>query len=213
MSEYSRSPTPLILVDGSTTLFGWFHSLLAAFLGSILWLWHLKSPKQLNFTASCFNDWDPYMIFWAPPEGCHHISSSALCRTLSSGWSTPLLLLFLVIILWYWHLQYTGSFRCNSALPLASHRLSSWCQPSTSLGHQLQLRLYLHQWPSLVPSLSCSPGFLHAFKTILVILIHYQDQLQHEVQPWLSLEHGFFVLSENASQISPQWCWSLLNRH
>ena len=131
MSEYSRSPTPLILVDGSTTLFGWFHSLLAAFLGSILWLWHLKSPKQLNFTASCFNDWDPYMIFWAPPEGCHHISSSALCRTLSSGWSTPLLLLFLVIIQWYWHLQYAGVFHCIWASLIASHRLSSWCQSST----------------------------------------------------------------------------------
>ena len=32
------------------------------------------------------------------------------------------------------------------------------------------------------------------------------------VQPWLSLEHSLFVLSENTSQkMSPQWCWSLLN--
>ena len=32
------------------------------------------------------------------------------------------------------------------------------------------------------------------------------------VQPWLSLEHSLFLLSENTSQkMSPQWCWSLLN--
>ena len=32
------------------------------------------------------------------------------------------------------------------------------------------------------------------------------------VQPWLSLEHSLFVLSENTSQkMLPQRCWSLLN--
>ena len=36
-------------------------------------------------------------------------------------------------------------------------------------------------------------------------LTHYQVQRQHEVQPWVSLEHGFFVLPENNFQkISPQ---------
>ena len=55
---------------------------------------------------------------------------------------------------------------------------------------------------------------LHAFKTSTtwVTLAHYQVQLQHEVQPWLSLEHNLLVLSENTSQkILPQLCWSLLN--
>jgi hypothetical protein len=53
------------------------------------------------------------MIFRAPPKGWLHFSSSALCSTLSSGWSTSLLLPFLVIIPWYWHLQYDGVFLCN----------------------------------------------------------------------------------------------------
>jgi hypothetical protein len=58
----------------------------------------------LSVTASVFNVWDRHIIFWAPPKGWCHFFNSALCSTLSSGWSTPLLLLFLVIIPWYWHL-------------------------------------------------------------------------------------------------------------
>jgi hypothetical protein len=70
---------------------------------------------QGNFivTAFGFNVWDLHMIFWTPPKGWHHFSSFALCSTLSSHWSTLLPLLFLVIILWYWHLQYTSVFCCN----------------------------------------------------------------------------------------------------
>jgi hypothetical protein len=33
------------------------------------------------------------MIFWALPKGWHHFSSSALCSTLSSGWSTAVAVL------------------------------------------------------------------------------------------------------------------------
>jgi hypothetical protein len=73
------------------------------------------------------------MIFWAPPKGWCHFSSSALCSNLSSSWSTPLVLLFLVIISWDWHLQYTGVFRYNWASPIASQGLSLWCQASTPL--------------------------------------------------------------------------------
>jgi hypothetical protein len=41
--------------------------------------------------------------------------------------------------------------------------------------------------------------------TIWVTLTHHQVQLQHGVQPWLSLEHSFFVLSEDTFQkMSPQ---------
>ena len=66
-----------------------------------------------NVTPSCSNVWDSHIIFRAPPTGWCHFSISALCSTLSSGWSTPLLLLFSVIIPWYWHFQYTGVFHRN----------------------------------------------------------------------------------------------------
>ena len=51
------------------------------------------------------------------------------------------------------------------------------------------------------PSLSCSSWHRHAFKTSTtwVILTWDQVQLQHKVQSWLSLEHSFYVLSENTS--------------
>jgi hypothetical protein len=32
------------------------------------------------------------------------------------------------------------------------------------------------------------------------MILNYQVQLPHEVQPWLGLEHSFLVLSENTSQ-------------
>ena len=66
----------------------------------------LGSPRQLqcySFLFQCLGSIHDLLGF----------SSSALCSTLSSGWSTPLLLLFLVIIPWYWHLQYSGVFCCN----------------------------------------------------------------------------------------------------
>ena len=69
-------------------LLGWFHSLLAAFFRryslAFQTSWGLQG--NFNFAASCSNVWDPHMIFWAPPKGLDHISSSALCSTLGSGW-------------------------------------------------------------------------------------------------------------------------------
>jgi hypothetical protein len=65
---------------------------------------------------------------------------------------------------------------------------------SLVLGHQLQLRLHLHQWPfmashSAEPQLLCvTPSCLQT-STTWVTLTHYQVLLQHEVQPWQSLEH------------------------
>ena len=85
------------------------------------------------------------------------------------------------------------------------------CMTPSVVGHQLQLRVHLHHWPSMA-SHSCKPQLFFmtpsAFKTSTswVILTYYQVQLQHELQPWLSLEHSFSVLSENTSlKISPQW--------
>jgi len=73
------------------------------------------------------------MIFWAPPKGSRHFSSSVLCSTLNSGWSIPLLLKFLVIIPWHWHLKYTGAFCCNQVSSITSWRLFSLCQASDPL--------------------------------------------------------------------------------
>jgi hypothetical protein len=64
------------------------------------------------------------------------------------------------------------------------------------LGRQLQLRLHLHQWPS-IPSHSAEPRLLCVTPSCLQneyhlgdSLTHYQVPLQHEVQPWLSLEYS-----------------------
>jgi hypothetical protein len=64
---------------------------------------------QLFVSISGIHTWFSglFQSFW------HHFSSSALHSTLSSGWSTQLPLLFLVIIPWYWHVQYTQVFHCN----------------------------------------------------------------------------------------------------
>jgi hypothetical protein len=83
--------------------------------------WGLQS--DFNVTASCFNICHPDMIFWALPKDWYHFSNSALFSTLSSGWSTPLQLLFL--------------------------QRSLLCVTPSVLGQQLQLRLHVHQWPSM----------------------------------------------------------------
>ena len=74
----------------------------------------------------------------------------------------------------------------------AKHR----CHCMAPSGPDCQLQLTLHlSWPLIVPSFSCSPLPHHPFKTSItwVILIHYQVQLHHKVQPWLlSLEHICF---------------------
>jgi hypothetical protein len=111
----------------------------------------------------------------------------------------------------------SSSLKSSAASRLhLDHRLPTWCQASTSLhdhfspGHQLQPRLHLHQWPSMTSHVLRG----QASSTTWVIFTHYKVQLQHKVQPWLSLEHNFFVLSENISQkISPKCCQSLLNQH
>jgi hypothetical protein len=91
----------------------------------------LGTPRQLqyySFLLQCLGS------TYDHPNGLGDISSSALCRTLLAHVdSIPLLLLFLVINLWYLHLQCTVVFCCNEVSPKVSHWLSSWCQTSTSL--------------------------------------------------------------------------------
>lgn len=78
--------------------------------------------------------WDPHIIFWALPKGLDQFCSSTLCRTHSSGRLHSTARLSLAVIPWYWHLQNAGVF-CNWAVlsPIVCHRLSLWCQASTSL--------------------------------------------------------------------------------
>jgi hypothetical protein len=45
--------------------------------------WGLQG--NFNGTVSCSSVWGPHMIFWAPPMGLGHVSSSAFCGTLGYG--------------------------------------------------------------------------------------------------------------------------------
>jgi hypothetical protein len=102
-----------LLTATNCFLLGWFHCLLAAFFS----MYPMALASFTFLTLQCYSFLFQYLgfhlIFWSPPKGWHHFSSSALCTTLSLSWSTPLWLLFLVIILWYWHLQYTRVFPSN----------------------------------------------------------------------------------------------------
>ena len=105
-----RYPTPFSSLLTATRFFllGLFHSLLAAFLGrhpvALASLTSWGPQVNFSFTASCSNVWDPRMTFCASPKSWCHFSSSAHCSTLSSGWSTPLPLLY------WWSFHDTGIF-------------------------------------------------------------------------------------------------------
>ena len=135
--------------------------------------------------------------------------------------STPLLLLFLWLFCSADISKTTGSLAATGLhFDLSLHSLpgaSSSLRDSSVLGLQLPPRLHGHQWPLLAShtlSISSSPWSRHAFKPMPSgWLLHItKSSYQHEIQPWLSLQHSFSVLSGNTSQkISSQWCWSLLN--
>ena len=81
-----RSPTPFSFLLTATNCFflGWFHSVSSIPMALVSRKsWGLQG--SFNVTASCFNVCDPHMIFWTPPKGWRHFSSSACCITLSSG--------------------------------------------------------------------------------------------------------------------------------
>ena len=90
-SSFQISKSFFVFVDCNKLLFlGCFHSLFAAFLSRYPMAlasqisWGLQG--NFNVTASCFNVWDPHMVFCVPLKGWGHVSSSALCSTLSSGY-------------------------------------------------------------------------------------------------------------------------------
>jgi hypothetical protein len=108
-------------------------------------LGYLRQLSIYHFLFQCLGP--THMIFWAPPKALGYFSSSAHCRTLTTLVdSTALLLLVLVVIPWYWHLQY-----CNLASPIVSHRFPSWCQASTPL----------QAWPSTATEAVPSPMAFH----------------------------------------------------
>ena len=69
-------------------------------------------------------------------------SATHIASLLGSIWLYCTAATVLVAILWYWYLQNVGVFCCNwtALLPTASHRLSSWCQDSTSLHDSFSTR-------------------------------------------------------------------------
>jgi len=146
-------------------------------------------------------------IHWAPPEGLGHFSSSALCSALGSA--DPLhccaalgdhAMVLAAPIHW--------GLCCNQASPTASHKLSSWCQasdpshgpfspgPSTAIV-AAPSPMAFHGLSQCPASAAVHDPFTPSKRVPPVTLTHYPVQLQHEAQPLLSLEHSFFVLSEN----------------
>ena len=103
----------ITIVDCNKLLLGWFHSLLAAFLSMY--------PMALAFRKS----WGLQGLLFQCLGSTHDLlgSSKGLASLLSLALlsaalyalvdSTPLLLLILVIIPWYWHLQYAVVFPCS----------------------------------------------------------------------------------------------------
>jgi hypothetical protein len=69
-----------------------------------------QSKAKINLQP--FNVWDPTHDLLGSSEGLGHFSSHALCSTrvilYTPDACTPLLLLLLVVISWYWHLQNTA---------------------------------------------------------------------------------------------------------
>lgn len=109
------------------------------------------------------------MIFWAPTMGHFSVLCGTHCSSSKLGQDHSQLLLFLVGILWYWHLQNAEVFCCKDLhfpqqpviVLLHGAELQLLCMTSSIL--LLSQRLHLHQWPLLEPQLlSMSP---HAFET------------------------------------------------
>ena len=140
-------------------------------------------------------------IFWAPPRAW--VTSPALSlvvHSLSPRLQMPVLTAAAVL--------------GGHLMVLASPKQ---CITPSIPGHQLQLRLHLHQCPSMA-SHSAKPQLLCVTPSCLQNQYHLGDPYTLPsptaagVQLWLSLEHSLFVLSGNTSQkMSSQRCWSLLN--
>ena len=103
--------------------------------------------------------------------------------------STLLLLLFLLLIPWYLHLQDAEFFCYNNAWPIVSLTLTQWCQASAALHDNFML------------SKPVQPGDSYIWRSPTAPL-----------GPTLISGAHIPCHSENTSQnILPQWCWYLLH--
>lgn len=99
------------------------------------------------------------MILWALTRSLGHLSSTALCSTqlvlyVPAG-SIPLLLLFLVVILWYWRLQ-NGGVSCPAGSTF-TNSLSWALFKDSSFATQWQASAALYD--PLMPSKPVPPGW------------------------------------------------------
>jgi hypothetical protein len=185
-------------------LVGWFNSLLAASLNNYARLGDLKYlevPRQLQsykFLFQCLRSTHDLMSF-----------SKGSQQQLYPLWHSRGIWLYLIdaAVLGGHNLGLASQIFWNLLLQEGSlHR----AKPQL-LGITVQFWAVNYDWsctftndlswPLTFPSLKCSPWYLPAFKTSTnwVILTLYQGQLQHQIQPWDSMEYSFFVLSENTS--------------
>ena len=151
-----------------------------------------QSKAKVNLQLS--NVWDPTHNLLGSSKGLGHFSSHALCSNMSSS-RLQMPVLHGCCCSWW------------SFMVLASPK---HCMTPSVLGRQLQMRLDFHQWPSMA-SHSAEPQLLFMTPSCLQNQYHLGDPYTLPspaaagVQPWLSLEHSLFVLSENTSQkMSPQ---------
>lgn len=133
-------------------------------------------------------------------------------------------MLYLAVIPWCWHLQILGSLlmlrlylHYRFFALFTDSNPDTYSQFSASLhtsipGFPLQLRMHLQQWPVMVtlqelqtyhikPSLkhslwhlrSCSSYAIWTHRTRLLYIT--KSGCQHEMQPWLPLDHIYHVLT------------------
>lgn len=171
-------------------------------------------PNSNSINNSVSNIWDPLVIFWAPPRG---FSGSALCSTHSCLRSSGRLHSTAAAALSGCPMALASPNCWGLLLQIASPGLSSWCQASTSLCDP-----FIHRASAAIeasPGLSqrqASAALRDPFMSSKPVppgrLLSAKFGYQPKVQPWSPLDQSFWWwLSGNTSQISPQWCRSLLN--
>jgi hypothetical protein len=132
-----------------------------------------------------------------------------------------LLLLFLVFILWSWHLQnerssaVTGLPGLHLLCSLHSAKLQLLCVAPLVLRLKLLLRLHLHQWPFLA-TYNAKPQRL--FINLLCLLNQYYRitfalpslavSARYNCGHFWNTASGCWLSGNTSQKISPQWCWS-----
>jgi len=125
-------------------------------------------------------------IFWAPPRAW--VTSPAMPSVSHTSSRLQLPVLHYCCCSW-WSSHGTGISKTLHDPFSPGPSISTEAVPSPMAFHGLS-------------KCQASDALHDPFKTSTtwVTLTHYQVLLQHAVQPWLSLEHSLFVLSENTSR-------------